>query len=103
MDREAWRATVHGVKKVGHDLAAKNKSLPYVWTGPKPQARLVNQDTDPASEHLTSEVVPAQDTNREGWPRLSSCSWGQQGGGSPSTLSYPGLRSQQPGERIVFT
>ena len=23
MDREAWRATVHGVKRVGHDLATK--------------------------------------------------------------------------------
>ena len=31
-------------------MATKNKSLPYAWTGAKPQARLVNQDTDPASE-----------------------------------------------------
>ena len=23
MDREAWRATVHGVTRVGHDLATK--------------------------------------------------------------------------------
>ena len=44
-------------KKAGHDLATKNKSLPYAWTGAKPQAKLVNEDTDPASEHLTSEVV----------------------------------------------
>ena len=25
MDREAWRATVHGVARVGHDLATKQQ------------------------------------------------------------------------------
>ena len=27
MDREAWRATVHGVKRVGHDSATKPPPL----------------------------------------------------------------------------
>ena len=25
MDREAWQATVHGVERVGHDLATKQQ------------------------------------------------------------------------------
>ena len=27
MDREAWQATVHGVARVGHDLATKEKEI----------------------------------------------------------------------------
>ena len=27
MDREAWQATVHGVARVGHDLATKPPQL----------------------------------------------------------------------------
>ena len=30
MDRGAWRATVHGVARVGHDLATKPP--PYIYT-----------------------------------------------------------------------
>ena len=29
MDREAWQATVHGVARVGHDLATKPPPSPY--------------------------------------------------------------------------
>ena len=29
MGREAWRATVHGVIRVGHDLATKSSPPPY--------------------------------------------------------------------------
>jgi len=39
MDRGAWQATVHGIAKVGHDLAAKttttiekNEILPFTAT-----------------------------------------------------------------------
>ena len=28
MDREAWQATVHGIARVGHDLATKPPPLP---------------------------------------------------------------------------
>ena len=28
MDRETWQATVHGVTRVGHDLASKPQSFP---------------------------------------------------------------------------
>ena len=31
MDRGAWRATVHGVAKVGHDLAIKPTNQPTIW------------------------------------------------------------------------
>ena len=35
MDREAWRATVHRVTRVGHDLAIKPPPLPtpVFWPG----------------------------------------------------------------------
>ena len=33
MDRGAWQATVHGVTRVGHDLATQPPP-PYVWLSP---------------------------------------------------------------------
>ena len=30
MDREAWQATVHGVTRVGHDLATKPPPPPFL-------------------------------------------------------------------------
>ena len=33
MDRGAWQATVHGVARVGHDLATKPPP-PHVWLSP---------------------------------------------------------------------
>ena len=32
MDRRAWKATVHGVTRVGHDLATKPPQLNHQWT-----------------------------------------------------------------------
>ena len=31
MDRKAWRATVSGVARVGHDLACPHKSIPCIF------------------------------------------------------------------------
>ena len=31
MDRGAWQARVHGVSRVGHDLATKTKPYVYLW------------------------------------------------------------------------
>ena len=30
MDRGAWQATVHGHKRVGHDLATKQQQQPFL-------------------------------------------------------------------------
>ena len=32
MDRGAWRATIHGVTRVGHDLATKEREIALVST-----------------------------------------------------------------------
>ena len=32
MDRGAWQATVHGVARVGHDLATKEREILYLST-----------------------------------------------------------------------
>ena len=31
MDRGVWQATVHGVPRVGHNLATKTKPYVYLW------------------------------------------------------------------------
>ena len=46
MDRGAWRATVHGIARVGHDSATKPPPPPYKlsFSVPLPQIRKLRED-----------------------------------------------------------
>ena len=39
MDRGAWWATVHGVTRVGHDLATRQQQAPYIMGSWGPECR----------------------------------------------------------------
>ena len=42
MDREAWQATVHGVARVRHDLATKQRNNSTPTPTPTPRKRKLN-------------------------------------------------------------
>ena len=43
MDRGVWQATVHGVERVGHDLATELPHLPYHLMAVPPGTLLVTK------------------------------------------------------------
>ena len=72
MDRGAWRATVHGVTRVGHDLATKEREIvlvstellngvsqiaPVVKNPPTNAGHAIDMGSIPALERLEEEMA----------------------------------------------
>ena len=80
MDRGAWWAIVHGVPRVGHDLATKPPPKPVGSSSPKPA---------PGKEECHAE--------RLGCPKLPSPAWLQLPGRDNGDRGNKGLQ-QRAGE-----
>ena len=64
MDRGAWRAIVHGVARVGHDLATKPPPA-----GALLQRRSLNPGIEPRSPTLQADSLPAEPQEKPYVPR----------------------------------
>ena len=67
MDRGAWRATVHGVARVGHDLATKPPPA-----GALLQRRSLNPGIEPRSPTLQADSLPAEPSGKPKNTRVDS-------------------------------
>ena len=56
MDREAWRAAVYGVTRVGHDLATKPPPPPSCFQKQDPNYRLAQRRDGHSSTSLTLAI-----------------------------------------------
>ena len=91
MDRGAWRATVHGVTRVGHDLATK---LPTIL-GPSLVAQRVKNL--PAMQETWVRSLGQEDPLEEGMANHSSIlpwriPWTEEPGGLQSRLLSQRIR-----------
>ena len=91
MDRGAWQATVHGVARVGHDLATE-PSLPlpsYCYYHP----HFINEKTwHTQTTNWYHRSYPEVLREKEMATHFSILAWGSQGTEEPGRLQFMGLQ-----------